>query len=77
MMTTGKAGAILAAYGFSPLKDIGGPNQSVRALLGVFAACMFLGLLSTFWIPESKGVSLEELGGEQELEETLRQRGEP
>ncbi|ORY06361.1 MFS general substrate transporter [Basidiobolus meristosporus CBS 931.73] len=32
--------------------------------LGIFAAIMFLGFLSTFWVPETKGKSLEEISGE-------------
>ena len=54
---SGKAGAILAAHGFSILKDTWG----IPTLLYVFSGFMFLGLLTTFMIPETKGKTLEEL----------------
>jgi len=66
---SGKAGAILAAQGFSVLKDIGGKNVFLPQLLGIFSAFMFAGLVSTFLIPETKGKSLEELGKEGEWAE--------
>ena len=54
---TGKAGAIVAAQGFSVLKDTWGiPN-----LLYIFFGFMCVGLLATLWIPETKGKTLEEL----------------
>ena len=54
---SGKAGAILAAQGFSILKDYWG----VPTLLYIFSVFMLLGFFSTFLIPETKGKSLEEL----------------
>lgn len=61
---SGKLGAILAAQGFSTLKDIGGTNAFIPQLLWIFSGCMFLGLIATFWVPETKGRSLEEINGE-------------
>jgi MFS family permease len=58
---SGKLGAILAAFAFGPLADIGGPNASLPSLLGVFSICMLAGLLVTFWIPETAGRTLEEI----------------
>ncbi|RIA95856.1 phosphate transporter, partial [Glomus cerebriforme] len=63
---SGKLGAIVAQVGFSKLKDIGGLNAFVGELLLIFAAWMFIGLLFTFLIPETKGKSLEELANEED-----------
>jgi PHS family inorganic phosphate transporter-like MFS transporter len=57
----GKLGAALAQFGFAELKDIGGPNIFFDRLLYVFAGVMLLGLLATIGIPETKGLSLEQL----------------
>ncbi|KAK9761316.1 hypothetical protein K7432_013875 [Basidiobolus ranarum] len=64
---SGKLGAIIATFGFNQLVEIGGKDGDHAFLpqtLGIFAAIMFLGFLSTFWIPETKGKSLEEISGE-------------
>lgn len=61
---SGKLGAIVAQVGFSQMKDIGGKNAFVDKLLLIFAAFMFLGLLVTFFIPETAGKSLEEINDE-------------
>jgi len=61
---SGKLGAIVAQVGFSQLKDIGGKNAFVDKLLIIFAVFMFIGLLVTFLIPETKGKSLEEINDE-------------
>lgn len=61
---SGKLGAIVAQVGFSKLKDIGGPNAFVGQLLLIFAAWMFIGGLFSIFIPETKGLSLEELANE-------------
>ena len=53
----GKAGAILAAEGFSLLKD----HIGVPALLYIFGAFMFVGVGFTTLLFETKGKSLEEL----------------
>lgn len=57
---SGKFGALLATYAFGPLKDIGGRNQSMPVVLWIFAVFMFVGLIATRWVPESKNKSLEE-----------------
>ncbi|ORZ34232.1 major facilitator superfamily domain-containing protein [Catenaria anguillulae PL171] len=57
---TGKLGAIIAAFGFDQIKGKDGENMQV--VLGIFTACMLGGLLVTFWVPETKGKTLEELG---------------
>ena len=54
---SGKAGAIVAAQGFSILKDTWG----IPTLLYIFAAFMLVGLVFTLLIHETKGKSLEEL----------------
>ncbi|KAK9763631.1 hypothetical protein K7432_009513 [Basidiobolus ranarum] len=64
---SGKLGAIIATFGFNQLVEIGGKDGDHAFLpqtLGIFAAIMFLGFLSTFWVPETKGKSLEEISGE-------------
>jgi len=61
---SGKLGAIVAQVGFSKLKDIGGSNAFVGELLLIFAAWMFIGGIFSFLIPETKGLSLEELANE-------------
>jgi MFS transporter, PHS family, inorganic phosphate transporter len=61
---SGKLGAIIASQLFSPLKEVIG----MRALLFIFACFMATGIISTMWIPETKGKTLEELAGEEEPE---------
>lgn len=58
---SGKLGAIFAAQGFSTLKDIGGPGAFVPNLLWIFAGFMAVGLVFTTFVPETKGISLEDL----------------
>lgn len=56
----GKAGAILAAFGFNVLVNNGGKNAFLPQTLGIFAAIQFVGLLATiFLVPESKGLDLD------------------
>ncbi|PRP77350.1 hypothetical protein PROFUN_05595 [Planoprotostelium fungivorum] len=55
----GKAGAIIGTFAFPVVTAE--VSYGFRLLLGVFAIVMFLGLLITFLIPESKGMSLEEV----------------
>ncbi|KAJ3343787.1 phosphate transporter [Gonapodya sp. JEL0774] len=64
---SGKAGAILAAQAFSLIANIGGTNNNVQATMALFAACCAAGFVFTAWVPETKGKSLEALGGEDEL----------
>ncbi|KAF9677721.1 hypothetical protein SADUNF_Sadunf08G0136900 [Salix dunnii] len=61
---SGKAGAIVGAFGFSYAVD----DVGVRGILIILGVANFLGLMFTFSVPESKGKSLEELVGEAEPE---------
>ncbi|OMO95460.1 General substrate transporter [Corchorus olitorius] len=71
---SGKAGAIIGAFGFLyATKGIGVKNSLI--ILGVIN---LLGMLFTFLVPESKGKSLEEMSGEAEYENgTETQSGQP
>ncbi|CAF1038737.1 unnamed protein product [Didymodactylos carnosus] len=51
----GKAGAILAAFAFNVLINVGGTNAFLPQTLGIFAAIQFLGIFTTMLILESKG----------------------
>ncbi|KAJ2366229.1 hypothetical protein H4S02_003643 [Coemansia sp. RSA 2611] len=62
----GKLGAIVAQGGFMQLKDRGGKNAFIDHLLEIFALFMLIGFVVTFWIPESKGRTLEEICDESE-----------
>ncbi|RUP45910.1 major facilitator superfamily domain-containing protein [Jimgerdemannia flammicorona] len=61
---SGKLGAIIATFGFNSMVEIGdtysGQHAFLPQTLGIFAVIMFLGLLSTFLIPETMGRSLDE-----------------
>lgn len=61
---SGKAGAIVGAFGFLFLADTSG----VKKALLILGGANFLGMLFTFLVPESKGKSLEEMSGEAEEE---------
>ncbi|KAG6852628.1 hypothetical protein C0991_010325 [Blastosporella zonata] len=63
---SGKLGAIIAQVGFAQLKDIGGTNAFVKHILQIFAFFMLTGILSTLLLPETKGLSLEELSSEDQ-----------
>ncbi|CAK4227864.1 unnamed protein product [Aphanomyces euteiches] len=58
---SGKAGAILAAQCFAVIAK---GSFGFQGVLYIFSACCFLGLLFSFWVPETKGLTLEELSGE-------------
>ncbi|KAG0375887.1 MAG: major facilitator superfamily domain-containing protein [Linnemannia gamsii] len=61
---SGKLGAILATFLFNKVAEIGGqPGEHafLPQLLGIFAGVMALGFFATFLIPETKGMSLEEI----------------
>ncbi|OMP06635.1 Phosphate permease [Corchorus capsularis] len=83
---SGKAGAIVGAFGFlyaaqdrDPAKTDAGypPGIGIRYSLIMLGVINFFGILFTFLVPESKGKSLEELTGENEDEagETELQSG--
>ncbi|KAG6486624.1 probable inorganic phosphate transporter 1-8 [Zingiber officinale] len=72
---TGKLGAIIGSFGFLYLAQNPNPAKAdhgypagigVRNSLFLLAGCNLLGLLCTFFVPESKGKSLEEISGENE-----------
>ena len=63
---SGKLGAIVAQVSFSHLKDIGGPNKSVKHILQIFALFMLTGVFSTMLVPETKGRTLEDLSNEDQ-----------
>ncbi|KAF9351383.1 Inorganic phosphate transporter pho84 [Mortierella sp. NVP85] len=61
---SGKLGAILATFLFNKVAEIGGkPGEHafLPQLLGIFAGIMALGFFFTFLIPETKGITLEEI----------------
>lgn len=73
----GKIGSIVSLVISQPLLDIGAKSQNfcggkgdsdcnpwLSHLMQIFAAFMFLGTLTSFLIPETKGKTLEELSGE-------------
>ncbi|KAI3749931.1 hypothetical protein L2E82_20552 [Cichorium intybus] len=77
---SGKLGAIVGAFGFlylaqnqDPAKaDAGYPaGIGVKNALIVLGVINFLGTLCTFLVPESKGISLEEMSGENEDQPTI------
>jgi len=72
---SGKAGAIVGAFGFlyasqPKVNPTGGypPGIGTKNALLVMGAVNALGFLFTFLVPETKGKSLEELSGENEEE---------
>ncbi|KAJ2799269.1 hypothetical protein H4R20_004505 [Coemansia guatemalensis] len=62
----GKIGAVVAQLGFFQLKDRGGKNEFIPELIQIFALFMLVGLIFTWFVPETKGKSLEELSDEAE-----------
>lgn len=74
----GKAGAMLGAFGFlyaaqskDPTKTDAGypPGIGIKNSLILLGCVNFAGMLFTLLVPESKGKSLEELTGENEISE--------
>ncbi|KAF9279259.1 Inorganic phosphate transporter pho84 [Mortierella alpina] len=75
---SGKLGAILATFLFNKVAEIGGaPGEHafLPQLLGIFAGVMGLGFLCTFLIPETKGMSLEEIEQRGMTREEILARG--
>ncbi|KAI7826438.1 major facilitator superfamily domain-containing protein [Kickxella alabastrina] len=62
----GKIGAVIAQLGFFQLKDRGGKNTFIPQLIKIFALFMLVGLLFTWFVPETKGKTLEELSNERD-----------
>ncbi|KAG0212729.1 Inorganic phosphate transporter pho84 [Mortierella sp. GBA30] len=73
----GKLGAIVAQISFSRMKDRGGKNMFIPQLLQIFALFMFIGLLFTYFVPETKGKTLEELCGEDDYAARQLERERP
>ncbi|KAJ1957142.1 hypothetical protein EC988_000989, partial [Linderina pennispora] len=63
---SGKIGAVIAQLGFFHLKDRGGKNKFIPQLIQIFALFMLVGLLFTWFVPETKGKSLEQLSEESD-----------
>jgi PHS family inorganic phosphate transporter-like MFS transporter len=66
----GKLGAVFAQIFFAPMIKRGAthdnPTPWIHGVMQIFALFMFLGMLTSFLVPESKGARLEELAGEKE-----------
>lgn len=80
---SGKAGAIVGAFGFlyaaqsmDKTKTDAGypPGIGIKNALYVLGVINFLGMVFTFLVPEPKGRSLEELSGENEGEDGEAER---
>nr|WMX29017.1 phosphate transporter 1 family member PHT1;5 [Populus tomentosa] len=83
---SGKLGAIVGAFGFlylaqnkdKALADAGYPaGIGVKNSLLVLGVVNFFGILFTFLVPESNGKSLEEMSGENEIDEDSVPNVEP
>ncbi|KAG3054271.1 hypothetical protein PI124_g23664 [Phytophthora idaei] len=57
---SGKVGAIIAAQCFAVIAK---GSFGFKGVLYIFAACCFFGLLFSFWVPETKNMTLEEISG--------------
>ncbi|EUC48050.1 hypothetical protein COCMIDRAFT_3010 [Bipolaris oryzae ATCC 44560] len=79
----GKLGAVFAQIFFAPMIKRGAthdnPTPWIHGVMQIFALFMFLGMLTSFLVPESKRARLEELAGEKddvyELQASLWRRG--
>jgi PHS family inorganic phosphate transporter-like MFS transporter len=70
---SGKAGAIIAAQCFSVWAN---GSIGFQGVLFIFAACCFFGLLVSFWIPETKSQTLEEISSLETVDEEKGSGGE-
>ena len=66
----GKLGAVFAQIFFAPMIKRGAthdnPTPWIHGVMQIFALFMFLGMLTSFLVPESKRARLEALAGERE-----------
>jgi PHS family inorganic phosphate transporter-like MFS transporter len=66
----GKLGAVLAQIFFAPMIKRGATHENptpwIHGVMQIFALFMFLGMLTSFLVPESKRESLEKLAGEKD-----------
>lgn len=66
----GKLGAVFAQIFFAPMIKRGATHENptpwIHGVMQIFALFMFLGMLTSFLVPESKRASLESLAGEKE-----------
>ncbi|KAF2823301.1 phosphate permease [Ophiobolus disseminans] len=66
----GKLGAVFAQIFFAPMIKRGAthdnPTPWIHGVMQIFALFMFLGMLTSFLVPEGKGARLEALAGETE-----------
>ncbi|CAI6337740.1 unnamed protein product [Periconia digitata] len=64
----GKLGAVIAQVFFAPMIKRGAthdnPTPWIHGVMQIFALFMFLGCLTSFLVPESKNMRLEDLAGE-------------
>jgi len=63
---SGKFGAIVAQIMAFKLKDRGGTNNWINHVLEIFALFMLTGIFSTLLLPETMGLTLEELSNESQ-----------
>lgn len=57
----GKVGAVIAQALIGPLRNRGGNNKWLDHVMQIFALFMFCGIFTTFLIPETKRLSLEDI----------------
>ena len=65
----GKLGAVIAQVFFAPMIKKGAthdnPTPWIHGVMQIFALFMFLGMLTSLFVPEGKRARLEELSGEK------------
>ena len=65
-------GKYLILVGFFQLKDYYGPmNSGIPLIILIFAGFMFIGFVFSFFLPETKQKSLEDINKEYERNERL------